>query len=337
MSKPFWTALSELKGEISVYWTENMMYVNDDNDGQATTNTSLFQAYRFASLIESPNFDYTASDEEVKEFQKELLEFYRDDFSEEEQELYIIDVWEYLDNIADDYKKLTGVTINDIDTKRAIVCYMSETDWESNCAMGFGSGTYVARVLSDHIIGDNRNKVKKCNNPLAIELAEKYLQTDDYTLKGFAKALKEATQYKMDIPNDFNQYLVQSSRISYKCYELLKYLLENDIDYKQQFLVGYIDWFGDYQENERYIYCHIDSSKNEIYFQENRKAPKSAYLHDIAFPHLIFDTYRIQKDIEIKFTEQYIDDIMEEFNLTDNNRDGYIHCHMYGTVGSYTG
>lgn len=338
MSKPFWVALSELKSkdEISVYWTNGMMYINDENDGQASTNTSLFQAYRFASLIESPIFDYTASDEEVKEFQKELLEFYRDDFSEEEQELYIIDVWEYLDNIADDYKKLTGVTINDIDIKRAIVSYMSETDWENNCAMGFGSGTYIARVLSDHIIGNDYNQIKGCNNPLAIELAEIYLQTDDYSLKGFAKALKEATQYKMNIPNNFDQYLVQSSRISYKCYSLLGYLLKNNIKCKKEFLVGYIDWFGDYEINERYIYCHIDSSKNEIYFQENRKAPKSAYLHDIAFPHLVSDPNRIQKDIEIKFTEQYIDDILKEIN--DGCVDeGYTHCHMYGTVGSYTG
>ena len=55
-------------------------------------NVSLFQAYRFASLIESPIFDYTASDEETKEFQKELLKFYKDNFSEEEQEIYIIDI-----------------------------------------------------------------------------------------------------------------------------------------------------------------------------------------------------------------------------------------------------
>lgn len=196
MSKPFFKALSELKGEISVFWIENMMYVNDNNDGQATTNTSLFQAYRFASLIKSPSFDYTASDKEVKEFQKKLLEFYKDDFSEDEQQQYIIDVWEYLDDIADDYKKLTGVTINDIDIKRAIVCHMSETDWENNCAMGFGSGTYIARILSDHIIGDERNQVKGCNNPIAIRLAEQYLPTDEHNLKKFAQALHNAVQEK---------------------------------------------------------------------------------------------------------------------------------------------
>ena len=51
---------------------------------------------------------------------------------------------------------------------------------------------------------------------------------------------------------------------------------------------------------------------------------------------MIFDQSRIQKDIKIKFTEQYIDDIIEnEFQITDNDRDGYVHCHMYGTVGKY--
>ncbi len=338
MAKPFWTALAEIQGEPKVFWTDGTMYVNGENDTQASTSgISLFQAYRFVSLLESYEFDYEATDEEVKELQKELLEFYKDIFSEDEQQKYIIDVWEYLDDIADDYKKLTGVNINDIDYKRAIVSYMSETDWENNCAMGFGSGTYIARLVSDHIIGNKRNNVEKCNNLLATQLAEKYLQTDDYDLWKFAEELHKECEYKMDIPSNFDKYLIQSSRISYKCYELLGYLIANDINYKQQFLVGYIDWFGDYKENERYIYCHIDSSKNEIYFQENRQAPKSAYLHDIAFPHLVFDTNRLQQDIEIKFTEQYIDDIMNDFELTDNNRDAYIHCHMYGTIGKYTG
>ena len=68
MIKQFWTALSELKTEddISVYWDDGIMYVNDESDGQATENVSLFQAYKFAVLINASIFDYTASDEEVK-------------------------------------------------------------------------------------------------------------------------------------------------------------------------------------------------------------------------------------------------------------------------------
>ena len=205
-----------------------------------------------------------------------------------------------------------------------------------NLMCGFGSVSFIAKMLWNYIKGDNK-LYQNCNNPTANELADKYLQTDDYDIIKFAEELHKECQYKMTIPTDFDEYLFQSSRISFKCYELLEYLLENNIDYKQQFLVGYIDWFGDYRENERYIYCHIDSNKNEIYFQENRNAPKSAYLHDIAFPHLVADPNRIQKDIEIKFTEQYIEDIMNnEFNFTIEKRGGYTHCHMYGTVGTYT-
>lgn len=348
MSKPFWDALSDLKGELSVFWTYGTMYINGEDDTQASTSgVTLFQAYRFASLIKTSCFDYDASDEAIKEFQAQLLEFYQEVFSEDEQKKYIIDVWEYLDDIADDYKKLTGVTINDIDYKRAIVSYMSETDWENNCAMGFGSGTYIARLISDHIVGDERNNVARCNNPLAIELANKYLQTDNYDVVKFAEELHKECEYKMDIPKNFNEYLLKAHTISEKCYYLLGRLLQNNREYTNDILVGYIDWFGDYEENERYIYCHIDSIKNEIYFYENREHPcKSAYLHDIAFPHLIGDPSRIQEDIVIKFTEQYIDDVvknkMYDIYGIDSNDDpyfgnewGYNYCHMYGTVGGY--
>lgn len=198
MSKPFFKALSELKGEISVFWTENIMYVNDNNDGQATTNTSLFQAYRFALLIKTSLFDYSASDEEVKEFQKELLEFYRDDFSEEEQKLYIIDVWRYLDDIADDFKMLTGRTINDIDFKRQIASFMSDTG-EEDCGMGFGSATYIARLLCEYVLGEEYNShsiycKKPCSNSQVKALAHKYLQTDEYNLLDFQKALHQLAQ-----------------------------------------------------------------------------------------------------------------------------------------------
>ena len=334
MTKPFWTALSELNIDngISVYWTENIMYVNDTNDGQASTNVTLFQAYKFAVLINASEFDYTATDEEVRQLSEELLDLIDEDF-------YRINVWEYIDSISEDFKKLTGIQL-DIDDKRNIVCGMTDDD-AYGILCDFGSATYIAKLLWRYIKGNNHIKTqtgellfKDCGNPVAHELADKYLKTDDYDLIKFAKALKEATRYKMDIPKNFDQYLTQSSKISYKCYALLGYWLESNIKCKKEFLVGYIDWFGDYEENERYIYCHIDSNKNEIYFQENRKSPKSAYLHDIAFPHLVSDPNRIQKDIIIKFTEQYVDDIIKD---NDGCLDeGYTHCHMYGTTGKYT-
>lgn len=197
MGKPFWVALSEIKGEsyeLSVFWTDNMMYINGKDDSQANTSTSLFQAYRFASLIGTPQFDYEATDEEVKEFQKELLDFYKDIFSDEEQKQYIVDVWEYLDDIATDYYQLTGVQINDIGFKRAIVSHMCETDLENEVGMGFGSATYIARLVHDYIIGDKRTGRKGCDNNVAIELAKRYLQTDDYNLHDFAKALHNTSK-----------------------------------------------------------------------------------------------------------------------------------------------
>lgn len=197
MSKPFWVALSEIQGrayELSVFWTDGMMYINGKNDSQANTNTSLFQAYRFALLLETPQFDYEATDEEVKEFQKQLLEFHRDDFSEVEQEQYIVDVWDYLDDIATDYYQLTGVQINDIDFKREIVSHMSETDLENEIGMGFGSATYIARLIHDYIVGDERTGRKGCDNDVAIKLAKQYLHTDTYNLQDFAQALHNTSR-----------------------------------------------------------------------------------------------------------------------------------------------
>ena len=340
MSKPFWIALSELKGDISVFWTDGTMYVDDDCcEHQATTNTSLFQAYRFASLIKTPSFDYEATDKEVKEFHEELLKFYEDTFSSDEEEKhYLVNVWKYLDDIADDYFKLTGVKINNIDFKRQIVSYMSETDWENDCCMGFGSATYIARLLSDHIIGDKRNNVKQCDNPIAIKLANEYLPTDDYDLHKFAKALHKECEYMMQVPKDFNEFLTQAQTITEKCYCLLGYLVKNEIPYVNRILVGYIDWFGDFDIKDRYIYCHIDSINNKIYFKENRQASStSAYLHDIAYHHLVIDQKRIQKDIEIKLTNEFIDDIIEDKMSKDEyeKQIGYVYCHIYGTKGQY--
>lgn len=237
MNKPFWTALGELKGEISVFWTENCMYVEDDYGRQATTTTTLFQAYRFASLINTPQFDYDASDKEVKELQKELLEFYKEYFYEDEKEKYIVDVWEYLDDIADDYKQLTGVDINSIDNKRAIVSYMSETN-EEECRMGYGSGTYIARLISDHIIGDERHNVKRCNSPIAIKLAEKYLDTSDYDIIEFAKALHNTVNKKETI-NIRGSIWINNAK-----YEYVDYLVvtaEEVEIYQGGFMIGSIE------------------------------------------------------------------------------------------------
>ena len=90
---------------------------------------------------------------------------------------------------------------------------MSET-YDEDCGMGFGSATYIARLLNDHILGDKRNKVKRCNSPLAIQLAKKYLSTDDYDLHKFAKKLHEDIKITHEI--DINGSLwVNSAKYEY--------------------------------------------------------------------------------------------------------------------------
>lgn len=335
MSKPFIKALNDLnkKDTITVFWDENMMYVSDESDNeQAVTSTSLFDAYKFALFINAQIFDYVASDDTVNQFQKELNAYYKDINDADN----CIDVWEYLDDIAEDFYKLSGKKINDIDTKRSFVASMSEIS-EDECGMGFGSATYIAKWLWENIKGGEYYKgIEPSNDKILNDLADMYLCSDEYDIIEFAKALHELAQTKWTQPKDFDKYLIGASRITQKCYYLLGNLIKDNISYKTEFLVGYIDWFGDYEENEKYIYCHIDSDKNEIYFQENREdAPKSAYLHDIAFQHMIFDQNRIQKDIEIKLTEEFIDDIVhDKIDGYDSNLNewGYIHCHMYSNL-----
>lgn len=332
----FLEELSKIKQEdnISVYWIENQMYVNDESDGQATETCSLFEAYKFSVLINA-DFDYTATDKEVKELSEELLDLIDEDF-------YRVNVWEYIDSISDDFEKLTGIRL-DIDDKRNIVCGMTD-DGAYDILCDFGSATYISKLLWRYIKGDNNIKTmngdllfKGCNNPIANKLAEKHLMSDDYNLKEFAKALHEECEHMMQVPKDFNEFLIQAQTITEKCYCLLGYLVKNKIPYNNTILVGYIDWFGDFDLNDRYIYCHIDSINNKIYFQENREASPSAYLHDIAFPHLVIDQERIQKDIKIKLTDMYVDDVIADKMSKDEyeKQMGYVYCHIYGTQGQY--
>ena len=167
------------------------MYVNDESDGQATETCSLFEAYKFSILINA-DFDYTATDKEVKELSEELLNLIDEDF-------YRVNVWEYIDSISDDFAKLTGIQLG-IDDKRGIVCGMTD-DGAYDILCDFGSATYIAKLLWRYIKGDNNIKMmngdllfKGCNNPTANKLADKYLMSDDYDINAFAKALHQLTQ-----------------------------------------------------------------------------------------------------------------------------------------------
>lgn len=181
MTDVFFEDLAKLHyGEdIFVFWdgdgSENgfgTIYINDESEHQAQETTTLFEAYRFASLINACDFDYVASDELVKKFGEQLLDLVDEDF-------YKINIWKYIDDIKDDFKSLTGIELN-IDDKRHIVCAMSDIQ-EKDGVHIVGSHSYIARILSDYL--------KKCNNPIAVELKESYLRPSEYDLYKFAYAL----------------------------------------------------------------------------------------------------------------------------------------------------
>lgn len=188
-----------LEDEISVYWVDKWMYVNDESEHQAVTPTSLFDSYKFAILINASSFDYTATDREVKELSEEMLDLIDEDF-------YKINVWEYLDDISYDFEQLTGFKIS-IDDKRGIVCNMTEMEDGFDLLCGFGSATYIAKLLWRYIKGDSKIKnnngrliFQGCDNRIANELADKYLQPSDYDLIAFAEALHK--NIKCNIPID---------------------------------------------------------------------------------------------------------------------------------------
>ena len=324
----FLEELSKIKQEddISVYWIENQMYVNDESDGQATETCSLFEAYKFSVLINA-DFDYTATDKEVKELSEELLDLIDEDF-------YRVNVWEYIDSISDDFAKLTGIQLG-IDDKRGVVCGMTD-DGAYDILCDFGSATYIAKLLWRYIKGDNNIKMmngdllfKGCDNPIANELAEKHLMSDDYDLKEFAKALHKVTQTNWIVPTSFNDYLDKTYNLTCKCYWLGTSLLSAQKDFNETFIVGRINWQGDW---EKPIYCHIDSYEN-IWFEAN--GVKSATLYDVMLPHLM-----IGKDIKefaLKLTKDDFIKVCKKYDLDGENINdsifGYIHCSMYGTKG----
>ena len=193
--------LSKIKREddISVYWVDGWMYVNDESENQAVTPTKdLFGAYIFAILIRATYFDYTASDEEVKKLSEQMLDLV-------DEEWYKINVWEYIDDIANDFEALTNIKL-DINDKRAIVCHMTEMDDGYDLTCSFGSATYLAKLLWRYIKGDDKIKkqngeqfFKGCDNKQINELADKYLQSDNYDLNKFAQELHKITNYTIPI------------------------------------------------------------------------------------------------------------------------------------------
>ena len=357
----------------SVFWTDNMMYVNDYANNQFTIPLELYFAWKFAHIFKL-DFDYDATDTEVMELGKMIMNDCEESCEDKEK---IVDIDKYFDAIKKDFNTILLVNWNDTEwqqVKRHIVQNMEEMPY--GCIDG--TATFIAywlcHTINEHIgdtdeyghlkvyyADDDISKITypsvrstenapkfRDNHPntkILRKLRDEYLKNDTYDIIKFAKELHKECQYKMDVPKDFNEYLIKSTTISEKCYYLLGQLIRHNKEYKNDILVGYIDWFGDYEENERYIYCHINAVDNEIYFYENHThSSKCAYLHDIAFLHLVNDQTRIQQDIVIKFTDEYIDNVVADkmndiYGIDDDpyfGEDwGYNYCHMYGTTGQY--
>lgn len=188
----FYKDLCKLNGNdgITVSYADRMMCVYDNYGNKAFMSSTIYQAYCFANLLLA-DFDYCADDKEVKELHDELLELI-------EENNRAIDVWNYFDDIHDDFIKLTGIDLG-IDVKRDIVSKMAEIDGDGNdllCVLG--SSSLIARKLWNYIKGNDKLNILKCDNELINELADEYLLCDDYDLIKFAEELhKRIKQNKL--------------------------------------------------------------------------------------------------------------------------------------------
>ena len=178
---------------LTVFWTDNLMYVNDEYDGQATITTDLFSAYKFALLIKAINFDYEANDEDVKYLGEQLLTLCD---KNECSSRKMINIWDYFDDISDDFEKLTGRRLG-IGDKRIIVANITEVG-DENHSIGslecWGSATFIASLLWKYVKGDELRNIQPCDNSVINELADEYLEADTYDLHKFAEELHKKAQ-----------------------------------------------------------------------------------------------------------------------------------------------
>ena len=178
---------------LTVFWTDNLMYVNDEYDGQATITTDLFSAYKFALLIKAINFDYEANDEDVKYLGEQLLTLCDENECSSSK---IINIWDYFDDISDDFEKLTGRRLG-IGDKRIIVANITEVG-DENHSIGslecWGSATFIASLLWKYVKGDELRNIQPCDNSVINELADEYLEADTYDLHKFAEELHKKSQ-----------------------------------------------------------------------------------------------------------------------------------------------
>lgn len=216
----FWRELTKIENNdnIIVKWIDGHMYVGDEHNNTASQQTSLYQAYRFAILIHA-SFDYIATDKEVRQLSEKLLDLV-------EYEDKKIKVWEFLDDISDDFKILTNRQIS-IDDKRYIVSVMTDID-DYDMLCEFGSATFISKMLWDYIKGNDYKNIQKCSNPIINKIADNFLQADTYDLIEFAEALhKEASRYNNHTIEINGSLWVNSAKYEYVDKIIINY---DDVD-----------------------------------------------------------------------------------------------------------
>lgn len=169
-----------------VFWTENMMYIDDNSGHNFTLQTDLYYAWKFAHIFDL-DLDYDASDDEVLKLGELIVSEYNDC-----DDFYLIDVDEYFNDIQRDFNEVLGLKWNDTDwqqVKRNIIQQIENNVDEIGVG---GSATFIAKWLYDTIndrIVYEKHEYPNENKSLLLDLRNTYLSTDSYDIEKFAKGL----------------------------------------------------------------------------------------------------------------------------------------------------
>lgn len=179
--------LEPFEQEPSVFWTDNTMYINDHSENQFLTQTTFFNAWKFSKIFDLP-FDYEASDEQVLNLGKEVIDTYCD-CHERNRDINV-----FINSIQQNLNTALGLNWNYAEwqqVKRQLISNILDdiTDVENG-----GSATFIAKWLYDMI--NERIVYKKYPYPkrykdMLVHLRNDTLQPHTYDLTKFARELKE--------------------------------------------------------------------------------------------------------------------------------------------------
>lgn len=187
--------LDPFEQEPSVFWMDNTMYIDDHSSNQFITQATFFNAWKFAKIFNLP-FDYEASDEQVLNLGKQVVDTYCN-CDERNRDINV-----FINSIQQNFSIVLGLNWNYTEwqqVKRQLVSNILDNvaDVENG-----GSATFIARwlydMINDRIVYEKYEYPKQYKDML-LHLRNDTLQFDTYDLTKFARELREKIYQKHTI------------------------------------------------------------------------------------------------------------------------------------------